>query len=101
MSLVDDELARAEANSEESRRRLANTVVALQSRLKPSVLARDAIDELKEVGGDIAKSGVDAVKRNPLPAIGVAAAVTAFVARKPISRLFRKKPAPDEKRKDK
>jgi ElaB/YqjD/DUF883 family membrane-anchored ribosome-binding protein len=97
MSLIDDELAKAEVNSAESRQQLANTVVALQSRLKPSALARDAIDELKEVSGDIAKSGVEAVKRNPLPAIGVAAAMTAFLARKPIFHLFRKTPSPDKK----
>ena len=96
MSLIEDELAKAEAESAESRQQLANTVVALQSRLKPSALARDAVDELKEVAGAVAKSGVDAVKRNPLPAIGVAAAVTAFIARKPIVRLFRKTPPTDK-----
>ncbi|MDB5681503.1 MAG: hypothetical protein JWO16_1308 [Sphingomonas bacterium] len=97
MSLIDNELAKAEAQSAESRQQLANTVVALQSRLKPSALARDAVEELKEVGGAVAKSGIDAVKRNPLPAIGVAAAVTAFLARKPIFRLFWKIPSTDEK----
>lgn len=97
MSLIDDELARAETNSVQSRQQLASTVVALQTRLKPSALARDAVEELKEFGGAIAKSGVDAVKRNPLPAIGVAAAVTAFIARKPIFHLFRRAPTPDKK----
>jgi hypothetical protein len=92
MNLIDDELAKAEAGSSEARAQLAKTVVALQSRLKPSALARDAVEELKEVGGEIARSGIDAVKRNPLPAIGITALLTAFVARKPLARLFRRQP---------
>jgi len=92
MSLIDDELARAEANSAEARQQLARTVVALQSRLKPSALAREAMEDLKEAGGEIARSGVEAVKRNPLPTLGVVAALTAFVARKPLARLFRRQP---------
>jgi hypothetical protein len=96
MSLIDDELARAEAQSAESRQQLAKTVVALQSRLKPSALARDAVEELKDVGSEIAKSSVAAVKRNPLPTIGVAALLTTFLARKPILRLFKKSVTPDK-----
>jgi len=97
MSLIDDAMvSRAEANAAKKRQQLANTVVALQSRLKPSALARDAVEELKQVGGEVAKSGVEAVKRNPLPAIGVAAAVTALFARKSIIRLSRKTPPTDK-----
>lgn len=92
MSLIEDELAKAEADSSEARRQLASTVVALQSRLKPSALARDAVEELKEVGGEMARSGIEAVKRNPLPAVGITALLTAFIARKPLARLFRRQP---------
>jgi len=92
VNLIDDELVKAEANSVDARRQLAQTVVALQSRLKPSALARDAVEELKEVGGEMARSGIDAVKRNPLPAVGVVALLTAFIARKPLARLLRRQP---------
>ena len=92
MNLIDDELVKAETNSVDARRQLAQTVVALQSRLKPSALARDAVDELKDVGSEMARSGIEAVKRNPLPAVGIAALLTAFVARKPLARLFRRQP---------
>lgn len=92
MSLIDDELARAEASSAESRRQLAQTVVALQSRLKPSALARDAVDEIKEIGGDIAQAGVDTIKRHPVPTMGAIAIMTAFFARKPLLRLFHRQP---------
>lgn len=93
MNLIDDELAKAEANSVETRQQLANTVVALQSRLKPSALARDAIEELKEISGDMARAGVDTIKRNPLPTMGIVAALTAFFTRKPLARLLRRKSA--------
>ena len=93
MNMIDDELVRAEANSVEARQQLARTVVALQSRLKPSALARDAVEELQAVGGEMARSGIDAVKRNPLPTVGVVALLTAFVARKPLARLFRRQPS--------
>ncbi len=91
MNLIDDELAKAETNAAEARRELAKTVVALQSRLKPSVLAREAIEDLKEVGSDIARSGLETVKRNPVRSAGIVAAITALLVRKPIARLFRRK----------
>jgi hypothetical protein len=93
VNLIDDELVKAETNSIDARRQLARTVVALQSRLKPSALARDAVEELKEAGGEMARSGIEAVKRNPLPTVGVVALLTAFVARKPLARLFRRQPS--------
>jgi hypothetical protein len=92
VNMIDDELVRAKAHSAEARQQLARTVVVLQSRLKPSALARDAVEELKEVSGEMARSGIDAVKRNPLPMLGIVAALTAFVARKPLARLFYRKP---------
>lgn len=92
MSLIDTELAKAETNSVDARRQLAKTVVALQSRLKPSALARDAVEELKEVGGEMARSGIESVKRNPLPTVGIVALLTAFFARKPLARLLRRQP---------
>lgn len=92
MSLIDEELARAEENSTDARKQLAQTLVALQSRLKPSALARDAVEELKEVAGDFAQAGIEAAKRKPIAVAGTVAAFGAFFARKPIARLFRRKP---------
>lgn len=93
MSLIDDELTRAEGNSADARKQLADTVVALQSRLKPSALARDAIEELKEFGGEMAEAGIDTIRRNPVRTAGIVAVVTAFVARKPLARWLRRKPS--------
>lgn len=92
MSLIDDELNRAQENSVDARQRLTETMIALQSRLKPSALARDALDELKQVAGEMAQAGVDAAKRKPLAVAGAVTALGAFFARKPLLRLLRRKP---------
>lgn len=92
MSGTDDELAKAEAQAADAKRRLMNTASVLQSRLKPAALTRDAVDKLKDIGGDAARAGADKIRRNPGPTIGVVAAITAFLVRKPIIRFFRKKP---------
>jgi len=92
MSLIEQELVRAEENSTDARKRLAQTMVALQSRLKPSALARDAVEELREAAGELAQAGMDAAKRKPLAVAGTVAAFGAFLARKPLARLFRRKP---------
>jgi hypothetical protein len=91
MSGTDNDLAKAESQAADARRRLMTTAVALQSRLKPAALTRDAVDKLKEIGGDVACAGADKVRRNPGPTVGVVAAITAFLVRKPIIRFFRKK----------
>ena len=39
----------------------------------------------------MARAGVDTIKRNPVPTMGVVAALTAFLTRKPLARLFRRK----------
>jgi hypothetical protein len=92
MNLIDDELAKAESNSVEARRHLAGTVAALQSRLRPRALVRHAVNGLKEAGAELADTGIETVKRNPVPTIGVIAALTAFFARKPLNRLFNRRP---------
>jgi hypothetical protein len=91
VNLIDDELSRAKQNSDGARQRLAQTMVALQMRLKPSALARDALEELKEVAGEMAQAGIASAKRNPVTTISAVAALGAFFARKPLFRLFRRK----------
>ena len=92
MNLNDDELAKAEAGSADARQQLAKTVVALQSRLKPSALAREAMEDLKEAADEVIRQGADTIRRNPVQTIGIVAALTAFIARKPLARLLRRKP---------
>jgi ElaB/YqjD/DUF883 family membrane-anchored ribosome-binding protein len=78
----------AERQAETARQRLAGTLVELQARLNPKALARDAVQELKESGQEIARDGLDAVKRHPLTVGGIAAAIGLFLARRPIRRLL-------------
>lgn len=92
MKLIDSELDKAERNSTAARQQLARTASALQRRLKPSVLARDAIDEAKEAAGTVARIGLDKARRNPIATAGAVAALALVVARKPLTRLFRGKP---------
>jgi hypothetical protein len=85
----EPDLAFAKMRSAEARERLAGTLVELQARLNPKALARDALQELKETGQEMAREGLEAAKRHPLSLAGAATAVGIFLARKPLSKLIR------------
>lgn len=97
MKLIDSELAKAERNSAAARQELAQTIGALQRRMKPALLARDAADQVKKTAGELSRIGAERARRNPVAAAGLAAAAVAFFARKPLIRLFRRKPDPQER----
>ena len=86
----NDDLARAETEAAVARHRLLSTVGALKERLTPAALVREAKGKLQEAGKGAAQSASAAVRRHPLPAIGVVAAIAAFIARKPLIRLIRR-----------
>ena len=92
MSAVIDpdepDLVFAKMRSVEARERLAGTLVELQARLNPKALAREAIQELKETGQEMAREGLEAAKRHPLTLAGAATAVGIFLVRKPLSKLI-------------
>ena len=92
--MSDDEpsLAIAEQRSDAARRRLAGTLVEIQGRLNPRALAREAAQELRETGEELAREGLAAVKRHPLTLAGVLTAVGLFVARRPIRALIARLP---------
>ncbi|CAN5508155.1 hypothetical protein BH09PSE4_BH09PSE4_07680 [soil metagenome] len=96
MTLIGTEIATAHAQSEEARQRLAATLVELQARLNPRALAHEAMQELRETAEDLARSGVDAVKRNAAPLTGLAAAVGLVLARKQVGGLISLLTAHDE-----
>ena len=76
----------AAARIEVARTRAAflETARELQQRLAPRTLANEAWEKAKEKGADLAEDAVDAVKRRPVAAGGVIAALTMFLAREPI-----------------
>lgn len=99
MKLIDPELDLAEARAQRARKRLTDTLVALQARLNPRALAKEAAEELKEAGEQMLRNGVEAVKQQPVKAAGVAAAVGLFLLRKPLRKLAERAqetPAPSE-----
>jgi hypothetical protein len=81
-----DTAAIVEARAEVERRKAAmlETVHLLQQRLQPKTLATEAWEKAKNKGADLAEDAVDAVKRRPVAAGGIIAAVAMFLAREPI-----------------
>jgi hypothetical protein len=60
---------------------------ALQARLNPKVLARDAWEGTKSKGADLVEDAVDAVRARPYAASGAVAAIALFLARAPLLDL--------------
>jgi hypothetical protein len=81
-------LEQAQFDVEEAKKRFANTKGALQYRLKPSTLASNAWDGVREKSGVAADGAVGAVKGHPGAIGGVLAAMTLFLAREPIWRAL-------------
>jgi ElaB/YqjD/DUF883 family membrane-anchored ribosome-binding protein len=82
------DLALARRRAEAARARLTGTLVEIQSRLTPKALAREAMQELKEAAQEIARDGLDGLKRHPLTLAGGAAAIGLFLARGPLKHLI-------------
>ena len=77
-------LAAAEAEVERAREQMMATVRDLAQMLAPRTIARNVWEGAKVKGADLAEDAVDAVKRRPVAATGLIAAVTMFLAREPI-----------------
>ena len=84
------EVTAARIEAERARAQLMRTAHALQARLSPKTLARDAWQGAREKGADLAEDAVDAVRKRPLAAGGVVAAVALFLAREPLKDLAEK-----------
>lgn len=82
MSRAKHDLARAEAQAAQARRQLANTLGDIQARLSPRVLARDAVEEIRDTTVEIAHAALDAVKRNPAPWLGIGAAISFVIGQR-------------------
>jgi len=74
---------------------------ALQDRLAPSSLARDAWDAAKSKGADIAEDAVDAVRKRPVAAGSAVAALALFIAREPLMDLATRLMSSKDKKKTK
>ena len=87
-----DEIRRAKLEAELARQRLSGTLTQLQQKLKPTNIATNAWEGVKERGADIADDAVQAVKTRPYAVSAALGAFTLFLARQPIrsalARLF-------------
>ena len=81
------ELVAARLETERTRARLMESAQRLQARLSPGTLASNAWQGAKEKGADMAENAVDAVRKRPVAATGVVAAIALFLAREPLIDL--------------
>jgi hypothetical protein len=86
--MSEADIARAREQVSAAREKLLGSTQALQSRLAPSMLADDAWKAARDKGQEVAAEAVRAVKQRPVISSAAAAGLVAFVARKPIARLF-------------
>jgi hypothetical protein len=90
MSRDAPEVIAARIEAERARAQLMESAHHLQARLSPRTLARDAWEGAKERGADFAENAVDTVRKRPLAATGVIAAIAVFLAREPLKDLAEK-----------
>ena len=84
MSTENASIVAARAEVERTRARLVATAREVQARLSPQTLVGDLWDSAKEKGAGIAEEAVDAVRKRPMVAGGVIAALALFLGRDPI-----------------
>jgi hypothetical protein len=87
MTAEDPTVADARRRAEQAQQRLIDTVHELQHRVAPKTLARDAWQGAKSKGADLAEDAVDAVRKRPVAATGIVAALALFLAREPLIDL--------------
>ena len=81
------EVTAAKLEAERARSQLMGTANRLQARISPSTLASNAWQDAKDKGADLAENAVDAVRKRPVAATGVVAAIALFLAREPLMDL--------------
>ena len=86
--MSEADVARAQERVNAAREKLLGSTHALQERLSPSVLADGAWKAAREKGQEVAAESVRQVKQRPVISSAAAVGFAAFVARKPIAKLF-------------
>lgn len=75
----------AEQRAAAARQRLTHSVAAVQARLDPRVLARDAADTLQERGERALRMGVQSARANPDRVMWATALILGWLTRKRIA----------------
>lgn len=84
----DNDLAIARLRAKVARARLAGTLVDIQARLKPKALIREAVQEMKEAAQEVARDGLDSLKRHPIALAGATVALSLLFARGPLRHII-------------
>jgi hypothetical protein len=84
MTNRDLRIATAEAEVDERRQRLIDRVDQLADMFEPRKIVHEVWESAKVKGADLAEDAVDAVRRRPVAAGGIVAALTMLIAREPI-----------------
>lgn len=87
----DAELAAARLKAQEARLRLVSSTHELQARIAPKRLANDAVETAKERGQAALDGAIEVARRRPAAVAAAAVGLLAFLARRRIVRLFRRK----------
>ena len=87
MTQDNPDVTAARIEVERTRASLMETAQDLQARLSPKTLAHNAWEGAKVKGADLAEDAVEAVRRRPLAATGVVAAIAMYLAREPLKDL--------------
>lgn len=87
MSGETPEMAATRLQAEQARAQLMGTAQRLQTRLSPGTLASNAWQDAKDKGAGLAENAVDAVRKRPVAATGIVAAIALFIAREPLMDL--------------
>lgn len=87
MSRDTPQVTAARIEAERARARMMDSAQALQARMKPKTLAQNAWEGAKVKGADLAEDAVDAVRKRPIAATGIVAAIAMFLAREPLKDL--------------
>ena len=86
MKKPEADLARAQYEAIQAKKRLASTAGALQYRLKPATIANQAWEGVRDKSSVLADDALQAVKERPGAASGALAALIVFLARHPLWR---------------
>ena len=84
----DNDLATAKRSAAAARARLTGTLVDMQARLNPKALMREAAHEVKEAAQELARDGLDTLKRHPITLAAATAALGVFFARGPLRHII-------------
>ncbi len=91
-------IGKADARLTDAKQRMKDTLLTLRHRLDPHRVAKDAVEGLVDQGAQALQAGVKTAKRNPLPLVGAVAFLAAFLNRKKLLGLIRRKPEPKSKK---